>query len=82
MPETAAGVDAADEQDTRHMVDRWLRALPPRQRAVVVLRFLSDLSVEDTARVLRCSPGTVKSQTSKALVELRRSAGRTVGSRT
>ncbi|MFI0355660.1 sigma-70 family RNA polymerase sigma factor [Actinomadura sp. 9N407] len=49
-----------------------LAALPPRQRAAVVLRFYCDLTVERTAEELRCSPGTVKSQTSRALTALRR----------
>jgi len=49
-----------------------LQQLPSRQRAVIVLRYLQDLSVEDTAAVLRCSTGTVKSQTARALVTLRR----------
>lgn len=42
----------------------WLavRALPPRQRAVVVLRYYEDLSEQQIADVLRCRPGTVKSQ--------------------
>ena len=48
-----------------------LEDLPPRRRAAVVLRYYCDLSVEETARMLGCSTGTVKSQTSRALAQLR-----------
>ena len=48
-----------------------LRAVPPRQRAVLVLRFWEDLSVEQTAQLLGCSTGTVKSQSARGLVRLR-----------
>jgi RNA polymerase sigma-70 factor (sigma-E family) len=48
-----------------------LAALPTRQRAVVVLRYVEDLDVEATARLLDVSPGTVKSQSAKALAALR-----------
>jgi len=48
-----------------------LSRLPPRQRAVLVCRFYEDLDVAATAALLGCSPGTVKSQTARALDAMR-----------
>jgi RNA polymerase sigma-70 factor (sigma-E family) len=53
-----------------------LDSLPPRQRAVVVLRYYCDLSVVETAEALRVSHGTVKSQSARGL-DLLRAAART-----
>jgi RNA polymerase sigma-70 factor (sigma-E family) len=61
------GEDVTD----RLAVRQALLALPARQRAVLVLRYLEDLSVEETADVLGCRPGTVASQSSRALAKLR-----------
>ncbi|WP_018349694.1 sigma-70 family RNA polymerase sigma factor [Longispora albida] len=72
---TAEPVDRPAEtadHETGLEVRAALRDLPDRQRATLVLRFYLDLSVTDTAEALRCSEGTVKSQTARGLEALRR----------
>jgi sigma-70-like protein len=76
LPDIAAAEPAAGELLVDGAVLRALSELPPRQRAVVVLRFLLDLDVQATSRALDCSEGTVKSQTSHALTKPRDRLGR------
>ncbi|MDG6100980.1 SigE family RNA polymerase sigma factor [Dactylosporangium aurantiacum] len=66
---------AGQPADERMVVRAALRALPPRQQAVLVLRFLCDLPVEEVSELLGCSQGTVKSQTSDGLAKLRKKLG-------
>ncbi|MER5637789.1 SigE family RNA polymerase sigma factor [Kitasatospora sp. NPDC002227] len=63
--------DASHQVDQRQVLLAALAGLPPRQRAVVVLRYWEDLSAEQTAAALGCSVGTVKSQAAKGLAKLR-----------
>jgi len=60
---------AFDDQD---QLAQALALLPPKQRAVIVLRYYAGLSEAEIADVLGCAAGTVKSQTSKAMRTLRR----------
>jgi RNA polymerase sigma factor (sigma-70 family) len=57
--------------ELRLVMQAALMELPPRYRAVLVLRFWEDWSVEQTAEALRVTPGTVKSQSARGLVRLR-----------
>ena len=68
-------VSDARHPGARAEIMEALATLPPRQRAVVVLRYYEDLSVAETADALGCSTGTVKSQTFEAFAKLRTQLG-------
>jgi len=79
LTDAAGGSGQPGPQDGGALLDA-LDRLGPRQRAVIVLRYWLDLSETETAAALGCSVGTVKSQTSRALATLRKTAGQeTVG---
>ncbi|MCF6475405.1 SigE family RNA polymerase sigma factor [Nonomuraea sp. MG754425] len=69
-PETAADSPDLDLRDT---LIGELRRLPPRMRAVLVLRYWEDQSEQATAAMLGCSVGTVKSQAARGLAKIRES---------
>jgi RNA polymerase sigma factor (sigma-70 family) len=71
VPDVPSPIDEAGQSTERLALLAALARLTPRQRAVIVLRFYEDLSVQQTAEMLGCSPGTVKSTTSDALARLR-----------
>jgi RNA polymerase sigma-70 factor (sigma-E family) len=67
----ASGPDHADGVAARDELLTEMAKLPDRMRAVLVLRYWEDLSEADTAALLRCSTGSVKSQASRGLARLR-----------
>jgi RNA polymerase sigma-70 factor (sigma-E family) len=67
LPPAPGGPDI----ETRAEVHTALGRIPPRQRAVLVLRFLCDLPVAEVAGILGCSEGNVKSQSARGLARLR-----------
>jgi RNA polymerase sigma-70 factor (sigma-E family) len=66
---------AEDGVVLRDLLWRELAGLPPRMRAVLVLRYVEDLTEAQTARTLGCSVGSVKSQTSRGIARLRERPG-------
>jgi len=71
VPEAASEPDRFAAFDLQDMLARLLPALPVRQRTALILRYYEDLTEAQTAELMGCSTGTVKSQTSKALAKLR-----------
>lgn len=67
----AASTDAVDTVDLRDALGRALAQLPPRQRTVLVLRYWEELSQAETAELLGCPEGTVKSAAARGLQRLR-----------
>jgi RNA polymerase sigma-70 factor (sigma-E family) len=71
VPERPAAGDAAADTDLRLALAGALRRLPPRQRAVLVLRFYEDLPEREAAALLDVSVGTIRSTTFRGLARLR-----------
>jgi RNA polymerase sigma-70 factor (sigma-E family) len=67
----AAEPDQTSQVDLRDALVRMLGQLPPRQRAVIVLRYWEQRTETETAALLGCSEGTVKSAASRGLQHLR-----------
>ncbi|MBO3748176.1 SigE family RNA polymerase sigma factor [Streptosporangiaceae bacterium NEAU-GS5] len=71
LPEAIDEHDALAAIGHREAIRQALTCLPPRQRAVIVLRYFADLPDQEIAETLGCSPATVRSQASRALARLR-----------
>jgi RNA polymerase sigma-70 factor (sigma-E family) len=67
----AVASDHAEAIAARAHLDQMLAALPPRQRVTVVLRVIDGLSEAETAALMRCSLGTVKSNLARGLDKIR-----------
>jgi RNA polymerase sigma-70 factor (sigma-E family) len=79
VPDATRDDDQTDRLATHDVLWHHVLALPPRQRTALVLRYYEDLSEADTADLMGCSTGTVKSQLSAALGKLRELVGPETG---
>ena len=79
VPDTDGDADQGDRLATHDVLWQQVRGLPPRQRTALVLRYYEDLSEAETAELMGCSTGTVKSQLSAALGKLRERVGPETG---
>jgi RNA polymerase sigma-70 factor (sigma-E family) len=75
VPEYQIAPDASGSVEERDVLLAALAGLPPRQRAIVVLRYWEDMAEGEVAELLGCSVGNVKSQASRALAKLRADVG-------
>jgi len=75
LPESPSDSGAFRQVDTRESLRRALCELTAKQRAVITLRYFEDRTETDTAQIMGCSVGTVKSQAAKALARLRHVPG-------
>ena len=75
LPETGTATDGFQQVDVRESLRHALRQLTMKQRAVIMLRYFEDRTEAETAGIMGCSVGTVKSQAAKALARLRNVPG-------
>jgi RNA polymerase sigma-70 factor (sigma-E family) len=71
IPENPSPQPVVESTDVDEQLWNAIQALAPRQRAVIVLRYYENLSEAEIAAVLGCSPGTVKSTSSRSMTKLR-----------
>jgi len=71
VPDSEGDADQGDRLAIHDVLWQQVRGLPPRQRTALVLRYYEDLSEAETAELMGCSTGTVKSQASHAMTRLR-----------
>ena len=79
VPDSGGDTDQSDRLATHDVLWQQVCGLPPRQRTALVLRYYEDLSEAETADLMGCSTGTVKSQLSAALGKLRERVGPETG---